>query len=175
LTSMFGVEIDPDVMTNSVKLDQLLGLVATMNTRLDRQSQRMTTVETTIPLLTQACSITLPTGSARGSSGTFVGSGAAGGLGSTPPRAGNDDDPGDGQDFHASEPAHTGGNTGSSRGGDFTTHGGGGPLHQSLDDMLATGTCSSQPTRARKPSALINQWRHRRVRRHQAPKAQPPL
>jgi hypothetical protein len=32
---MSGVKTDPDAMTNSVKLDQLLGLVATMNTRLD--------------------------------------------------------------------------------------------------------------------------------------------
>jgi hypothetical protein len=48
---MSSVEIDLDAMTDSAKLDQLLGLVATMNTRLDRQSQRLTMVETTIPLL----------------------------------------------------------------------------------------------------------------------------
>jgi hypothetical protein len=32
---MSGVKTNLDAMTNSAKLDQLLGLVATMNTRLD--------------------------------------------------------------------------------------------------------------------------------------------
>jgi hypothetical protein len=49
----------------------------------------------------------------------------AGGLGSTPPGAGNNDDLGDGQDSHAIEPARTGGNTSSGRGGGFAAHGGG--------------------------------------------------
>jgi hypothetical protein len=49
-----------------------------------------------------------------------------GGSGATPPGAGDDDDLGDGQDNHAIEPAHTSGNTGSSRGGGFAAHGSGG-------------------------------------------------
>jgi hypothetical protein len=48
---MSSVESDPEVLTNSVKLDQLLGMVTTMNTRLDRQGQRLASVEATIPLL----------------------------------------------------------------------------------------------------------------------------
>jgi hypothetical protein len=71
---MSHVENDPEAMTDSVKLDQLLRLVATMNTRLDHQSQWLTSVETIIPLLTQACDVTLPMGSAGGSLGTITGS-----------------------------------------------------------------------------------------------------
>jgi hypothetical protein len=33
-TSMSSVEQDPEALTDSAKLDELLGLVATMNTRL---------------------------------------------------------------------------------------------------------------------------------------------
>jgi hypothetical protein len=45
-----------------------------MNTRLDHQSQWLTSVETIIPLLTQAYDVTLPMGSAGGSLGTITGS-----------------------------------------------------------------------------------------------------
>jgi hypothetical protein len=83
---MTDVEHDPEALTNSAKLDQLLGLVATMNTRLDRQSQRLMMVEAAIPLLTQAYGVVLPTGSgdATGntlSTGTDDGSDASGGGG----------------------------------------------------------------------------------------------
>jgi hypothetical protein len=71
---MSHVENDPEAMTDLVKLDQLLRLVATMNTRLDHQSQWLTSVETIIPLLTQACDVTLLMGSAGGSLGTITGS-----------------------------------------------------------------------------------------------------
>jgi hypothetical protein len=73
---MSGVENDPAAQTDSKKLDQLFGLVTTMNTRLDRQSQQVTTVESAIPLLAQACDVVLPTGSSGGSSGTATGTGA---------------------------------------------------------------------------------------------------
>jgi hypothetical protein len=75
-TSMSGVENDPAAQIDSKKLDQLFGLVTTMNTRLDRQSQQVTTVESAIPLLAQACDVVLPTGSSGGSSGTATGTGA---------------------------------------------------------------------------------------------------
>jgi hypothetical protein len=117
---MSSIENDPKEMSDSVKLDQLLGLVATLNTRLDRQSQLLTLVETAIPLLTQACGVTLPTGSACRSSGTVVRSGAAGAADATPPGAGDDDDPGDGQDSHMVEPTRNG----SDHGGAFVAHGG---------------------------------------------------
>jgi hypothetical protein len=81
-------------------------------------------VETTIPLLSQACAITLPMGSAGGSSSTVAGSGAGGGSGAPPPGVGDDDTGNcDGQDSHAVEPARTGGNMGSGH-GRFVTHGG---------------------------------------------------
>jgi hypothetical protein len=117
---MSSIENDSKEMSDSVKLDQLLGLVATLNTRLDRQSQLLTLVETAIPLLTQACGVTLPTGSACRSSGTVVRSGAAGAADATPPGAGDDDDPGDGQDSHMVEPTRNG----SDHGGAFVAHGG---------------------------------------------------
>jgi hypothetical protein len=60
---MSGVEHDPEALIDSAKLDQLLGLVVTMNTRLERQSKWLTTVEAAILLLAQACSVVLPTGS----------------------------------------------------------------------------------------------------------------
>jgi hypothetical protein len=44
---MSGVEHDPEALTDSAKLDQLLGLVVTMNTWLERQSKRLMTVEAT--------------------------------------------------------------------------------------------------------------------------------
>jgi hypothetical protein len=44
-------------MTDSAKLDQLLGLVATMNTWLDHQSQQLATVEMAIPLLAQLAAL----------------------------------------------------------------------------------------------------------------------
>jgi hypothetical protein len=73
-----------------------------------------------------ACGVTLSSGFVGRGSGTVTGSEVAGGSGATPPRAGDGDDPGDGQDNHAIEPACTSGSTGSSRGGGFATHGGGG-------------------------------------------------
>jgi hypothetical protein len=121
---MSSIENDPKEMSDSVKLDQLLRVVATLNTRLDRQSQLLTLVETAIPLLTQACGVTLPTGSACRSSGTVVRSGAAGAADATPPGVGDDDDPGDGQDNHMGEPRRNGSNTGSDHGGAFVAHGG---------------------------------------------------
>jgi hypothetical protein len=54
---MSDVETDPDAMTDSAKLDQLLGLVATMNTWLDHQSQQLATVEMAIPLLAQLAAL----------------------------------------------------------------------------------------------------------------------
>jgi hypothetical protein len=49
-TSMSGVESDPVAVTDKAKLDQLLGMVTTMNTRLDREGQWLASVEVAIPL-----------------------------------------------------------------------------------------------------------------------------
>jgi hypothetical protein len=103
------VETDLDAPTDSVKLDQLLELGLTMNTRLDHQSQRLTIVETTIPLLAKACGVFLPSGSSSGSSDTDVGSGAGGGWGMTTLAISNDHDPGDELDSVMLESARTNG------------------------------------------------------------------
>jgi hypothetical protein len=128
---MSGVEHDPEALTDSAKLDQLLGLVVTMNTRLERQSKRLTTVEAAIPLLAQACSVVLPTGSggAAGSTPstrTDAGSVAGGGVDGTP-TASDISDPGDELTTVGRELASTGdsGDMGPSRGDSFTMRGGG--------------------------------------------------
>jgi hypothetical protein len=56
-TAMSDGDTDPEAVSYSAKLDQLLGLVTTMNTRLDCQSQRLTSVEAALPLLTLACAL----------------------------------------------------------------------------------------------------------------------
>jgi hypothetical protein len=120
-TSMSGVENDPEVQIDLVKLDQLLRLVATMNTWLDRQSQRLTMVEAAIPLLAHACGVVLlpRSGGATGntpSTGTDAGSGVGGGTGGAP-AAGDVPNPDD-EPATVGEPARTGG-MGPGRGGGF--------------------------------------------------------
>jgi hypothetical protein len=51
-TAMSGIESNPVAASDSAKLDQLLGMVTTMNTRLDSQGQWLALVEAAIPLLT---------------------------------------------------------------------------------------------------------------------------
>jgi hypothetical protein len=100
---------DLEAVTDSAKLDQLLGLVATMNTWLDHQSQRLASVEAAIPLLAQACGVPLLTGSAGGSSGAVVGSGVVAGTCMTSLGAGDVDDPSDGPCSGGGFAAHGGG------------------------------------------------------------------
>jgi hypothetical protein len=147
-TCMSGVENDPAAQTDSEKLDQLLGLVNTMNTRLDRQSQRLTTVESTIPLLAQVCSVVLPTGSSGRSSGTATGTGAGGGSGVIPATR-DDQDPGNGQDSVAIEPARNGGGgMGPGRGSGGTAHGVG-PRGMAADWAAAVSVVTAVMTQGR--------------------------
>jgi hypothetical protein len=127
-TSMSDVEHDPEALTDSEKLDQLLGLVATMNTWLECQSKQLTMVEAAIPLLAQACGVVLSTGyggvaGSTPSTGMDAGSGTNG-----TPTAGDVSDPGDELATVGGEPAHTGGSggMGPSCGDSFTVRGGGG-------------------------------------------------
>jgi hypothetical protein len=101
-TSKSGVESIPAALTNSVKLDQLLGMVTTMNTQLDHQGQWLALVEAAIPVLAQACDITLPDGAGGVSDsdtnlGMIACSSAGGGEGANP-MAGDNPNPGDGLD-----------------------------------------------------------------------------
>jgi hypothetical protein len=123
---MSGGDTDPDAVSDSAKLDQLLGLVTTMNTRLDRQSQRLTLVEAALPLLAQACGITLSLGLVGRGPSTGTGSRAPANTDTTPSDVDDVLDQGDGQDSRAVEPTRSGNNSGSGRGGGFTLQGGGG-------------------------------------------------
>jgi hypothetical protein len=138
---MFGVKHDPEAPTDSTKLDQLLGLVATMNTRLECQSKWLTMVEVAILLLTQACGVVLPTGSgsatgSTSSTGMDPGSGVGGDADGTP-AAGDVSDPED-ELATGGELARTGGigGMGPSRGDSFIMRGGGG---QGAGDGIAGG------------------------------------
>jgi hypothetical protein len=129
---MSGVKHDPEALTDSMKLDQLLGLVATMNTWLEHQSKRLTMVEAAIPLLAQACGVVLPTGSggtvgSTPSIGTDAGSGVGGDMDGAP-AAGDVPDPGNKLATVGGEPTRTDGSggMGPSHGDSFTVCGGGG-------------------------------------------------
>jgi hypothetical protein len=129
---MSGVKHDPEALTDSMKLDQLLGLVATMNTWLEHQSKRLTMVEAAIPLLAQACGVVLPTGSggtvgSTPSIGTDAGSGVGGDMDGAP-AAGDVPDPGNELATVGGEPTRTDGSggMGPSHGDSFTVCGGGG-------------------------------------------------
>jgi hypothetical protein len=121
--AMSGGDTDPDAVSDSAKLDQLLGLVTTMNTRLDRQSQRLTSVEAALPLPAQACGITLPSGPVGGGPSTGMGSRVPANTDTTPSDVDDVPDQGDGQDNHAVEPTRSSNNSGSGRGGGFTLQG----------------------------------------------------
>jgi hypothetical protein len=123
---MFDGDTDPDAVSDPAKLDQLLGLVTTMNTRLDRQSQRLTSVEAALPLLAQACGITLPSGPVGGGPSTGTGSRTPANTDTTPSVVDDIPDQGDGRDSHVVEPTCFGNNSGSGRGGGFALQGGGG-------------------------------------------------
>jgi hypothetical protein len=94
-------DTDPDTVSDSAKLDQLLGLVTTMTTRLDHQSQLLTSVEAALPLLAQACGITLPSGPVGGGLSTGTGSRTPANTDTTPSDVDVVPDQGDGQDSHA--------------------------------------------------------------------------
>jgi hypothetical protein len=123
---MSSGDTNPDAVSDSAKLDQLLGLVTTMNTRLDRQNQHLTSVEAALPLLAQACGITLPSGPVGGGSSTGTGSRAPANTDTTSSDVDDVPDQGDGQDGRAVEPTRSGNNSGSGRSGGFTLQGGGG-------------------------------------------------
>jgi hypothetical protein len=123
---MSGGDTDPDMVSDSAKLDQLLGLVTTMNTRLDRQSQRLTLVEAALLLLAQACGITLPSGPVGGGPSAGTGSRVPANTDTTPSDVDDIPNQGDGQDSRAVEPTRSSNNSGSGRGGGFTSQGSGG-------------------------------------------------
>jgi hypothetical protein len=125
-TAMSDSDTDPEAVSDSAKLDQLLGLVTTMNTRLDCHSQRLTLVEAALPLLALACGITLPSVSVGGGPSTGTGSHAPANTDKTPSDVDEVHDQGDGQDSRTVEPKCSGNNSGSGRGGDFTSQGSGG-------------------------------------------------
>jgi hypothetical protein len=103
-TAMSDSDTDPEALSDSVKLDQLLGLVITMNTRLDCQIQRLTSVEVELPLLAWACGITLPSGSVGGGPSTATGSRAPANTDTKLSDVDEVHDQGDGQDSCAVEP-----------------------------------------------------------------------